>query len=395
MKSVKEVFSILAISVVILVLALNINLKLNLTGNVVETTTSLATVTTSYIYGNGLVASYDRDENGQYGNEKFYINDHLGSGSVVIDENGNVTSSESYYAFGEEKLSEGSEDSRFTYTGKEKDDSGLYYYGARYYDADSGRFLQPDPLTGSVENPQSLNRYTYVTNNPHKYVDPSGMSNEVLEGDLAPSPHRDAIKNRIEHPTTGDAIGTGAFMMLLGGWAVGQVGGALLANPATLSEVSTTAVETALGDAAGTGVGVAVGANIGALKRTTYQAMGYEEIIKKGEVSIWGKVVKIFRPNGYDEEMELGDEILNVHFENSGNRGKKNIQDALDTFDQLKEKSVQEGIVVTGDTPTRSLINIAEKKGAIVRDLPVYPERLVSRMVGSDTKRFIFRPPKE
>src|SRR3990167_8203840 len=211
-KKLIQVLSILAVTLIILFLILNINLKLNLTGKAIESQTSLANKTTSYIYGNGLIASYDSD-----GNEKFYINDHLGSGSVVLDENGNKISEESYYAFGEEKTSG---DSRFTYTGKEKDDSGLYYYGARYYDADAGRFTQPDPISGSLGNPQSLNKYVYVLNNPNKYVDPSGMANEVLEGDLAPSPHQDAIKHKIENPTAGDALGTGAFMMLLGGWAV-------------------------------------------------------------------------------------------------------------------------------------------------------------------------------
>ncbi len=139
------------------------------TGNIAES--SQSEKSTAYIYGNGLVASYDSD-----GNEKYYINDHLGGTSIVLDENGNKISEESYYAFGEERAGG---DSRFTYTGKEKDDSGLYYYGARYYDADSGRFLQPDPISGSLGNPQSLNKYVYVLNNPLKYTDPSGMAETI------------------------------------------------------------------------------------------------------------------------------------------------------------------------------------------------------------------------
>ena len=247
MKALKY-FSILVVIGIVLILVFNIHL--NPTGNIIETASEI-TKSTSYIYGNGLVASYDSN-----GEEKYYINDHLGGTSVVLDKNGNKISEESYYAFGEEKTSG---DSRFTYTGKEKDDSGLYYYGARYYDADAGRFTQPDPISGSLGNPQSLNKYVYVLNNPNKYVDPSGMANEVLEGDLAPSPHQDAIKHKIENPTAGDALGTGAFMMLLGGWAVGLAGGALLANPATISEVSTAAVDVALGDAAGPGIAAAAG----------------------------------------------------------------------------------------------------------------------------------------
>jgi len=185
MKRVKEILSVLVIAVVILVLVLNINLKLSPTGNVIESQTSLATITTSYIYANGLVASYDSE-----GEEKFYINDHLGSGSVVLDNNGNKIEEESYYAFGEEKTSG---DSRFTYAGKEKDDSGLYYYGARYYDADSGRFISPDPISGKIGNPQSLNKYAYVLNNPNKYVDPSGMQTEQRPDATSIAPNNIAL----------------------------------------------------------------------------------------------------------------------------------------------------------------------------------------------------------
>ncbi|MBI3622709.1 RHS repeat-associated core domain-containing protein [Candidatus Pacearchaeota archaeon] len=166
MKRVLQVFSVLIIAFIILFLALNINLKLNPTGKAVETASEI-TKTTSYIQSNGLIASYDSN-----GEEKFYINDHLGGTSAVLDENKNKIEEEKYFAFGEEKTSSGE---RFTYTGKEKDDSGLYYYGARYYDAGTGRFLQADPLSGKITNPQSLNKYVYVTNNPMRYTDPSGM----------------------------------------------------------------------------------------------------------------------------------------------------------------------------------------------------------------------------
>ena len=51
---------------------------------------------------------------------------------------------------------------------------GLYYYGARYYDPTLGRFIQPDSIVPEPGNPQSLNRYAYVNNNPLRYTDPSG-----------------------------------------------------------------------------------------------------------------------------------------------------------------------------------------------------------------------------
>jgi hypothetical protein len=48
------------------------------------------------------------------------------------------------------------------------------YYGARYYDATLGRFVQADTVVPNPGNPQDLNRYAYVRNNPLRYVDPSG-----------------------------------------------------------------------------------------------------------------------------------------------------------------------------------------------------------------------------
>jgi RHS repeat-associated protein len=60
------------------------------------------------------------------------------------------------------------------FAGQRLDQSGLYYYGARYYDASIGRFISADTLVQSLLNPQCLNRYSYCINNPLKYIDPSG-----------------------------------------------------------------------------------------------------------------------------------------------------------------------------------------------------------------------------
>jgi RHS repeat-associated protein len=73
--------------------------------------------------------------------------------------------------------------SRFLFTGKERDsESGLYYYGARYYDAWKGQFIQPDSILQNPYNPQALNRYSYVQNNPYKFKDDSGNSPTLVTG---------------------------------------------------------------------------------------------------------------------------------------------------------------------------------------------------------------------
>ncbi|MGH7802413.1 MAG: RHS repeat-associated core domain-containing protein, partial [Thermodesulfobacteriota bacterium] len=69
------------------------------------------------------------------------------------------------------------------YTAKEIDeDTGLYYYGARYYKPSIGRFMSVDPAGGDITEPQSWNRYAYVQNNPFKYIDPNGEAAVNVSG---------------------------------------------------------------------------------------------------------------------------------------------------------------------------------------------------------------------
>ncbi|MCL4500057.1 MAG: RHS repeat-associated core domain-containing protein [Chloroflexi bacterium] len=68
------------------------------------------------------------------------------------------------------------------FTGQRLDQTDLYFYNARYYDATIGRFVSPDTLIPNPANPQSFNRYSYVLNNPLKYTDPSGYR-WVSDGD--------------------------------------------------------------------------------------------------------------------------------------------------------------------------------------------------------------------
>jgi len=108
----------------------------------------------------------------------FRHGDHLGSTSVLSDEDGlKVDDSEVVYApFGEIREGNQSALTDFGYTGQRLDSStgGLMYYGARYYLPELRRFISADTIVPSVSNPQSLNRYSYVYNNPVRHTDPSG-----------------------------------------------------------------------------------------------------------------------------------------------------------------------------------------------------------------------------
>lgn len=113
----------------------------------------------------------------------FHHEDHLSGGSVDTDSLGAIISLIDYYPFGDTRIEENSGDyeNDYKFTGKEKDeDTGLYYYEARYYDSGIGRFVGVDPWSGDLSDPQTLNKYSYVTNNPLKYVDPSGEKVELV-----------------------------------------------------------------------------------------------------------------------------------------------------------------------------------------------------------------------
>ncbi|PIN95424.1 hypothetical protein COU56_01595 [Candidatus Pacearchaeota archaeon CG10_big_fil_rev_8_21_14_0_10_31_9] len=105
--------------------------------------------------------------------------DHLGSTTLVTNSSGNEIEEEFYLPFG--GILEGDEESRYLFTGKERDKTtNLDYFGARYYDSELRHFVQADSVIQDVFNPKSLNHYSYVFNNPYSYLDPSGRLVEVV-----------------------------------------------------------------------------------------------------------------------------------------------------------------------------------------------------------------------
>lgn len=101
----------------------------------------------------------------------------LGSSSLELDQNAAIISYEEYHPFGTTSYRSGRTETevslkRYKYVGKERDEeSGLYYYGARYYTAWLGRFVSVDPLAGERS---WVNPYNYVQNNPINRIDPTG-----------------------------------------------------------------------------------------------------------------------------------------------------------------------------------------------------------------------------
>lgn len=116
---------------------------------------------------------------------EWYLPDHLGSTSLLVDENGQVVSEVAYYPYGLTRYQDNGEHIAYGFTGKELDVSGLHYYGVRYHDGPNGRFINVDPLYAqqperNLPDPQSLNLYAYAGNNPINYSDPTGLEREEI-----------------------------------------------------------------------------------------------------------------------------------------------------------------------------------------------------------------------
>jgi RHS repeat-associated protein len=107
----------------------------------------------------------------------YYVHsDHLGSTVAVSDADGVAVGRVQYDPYGEVLTSTLPADlTDRLFTGVRFDGTiGLYQMGARWYDPALGRWMQADTIVPEPGNPQDLNRYTYVRNNPLRYTDPSG-----------------------------------------------------------------------------------------------------------------------------------------------------------------------------------------------------------------------------
>jgi RHS repeat-associated protein len=142
-----------------------------------------------YVWRDGSLAAAQRvAEEG--GTRHFHL-DHLGNPRLVTGANGAQIAQHDFYPFGREitpmnpDTTAGMREDAFRFTGHERDWSSgtlsdntdyLDYMHARYYNPNAGRFLSIDPNmdNDTAYEPQKWNRYSYVTNNPLRYMDPTG-----------------------------------------------------------------------------------------------------------------------------------------------------------------------------------------------------------------------------
>jgi RHS repeat-associated protein len=151
----------------------------DLGGNPISESGLNGTVNHEYIFFNGQrVARRDIAGNTVH----YYFSDHLGTHAVVMNAAGTQCEQDAdYYPYGgvENDNCTTPVAQNYKFTGKERDsESGLDNFGARYDAFTMGRFMTPDPVFISADrvfDPQSLNLYAYVRNNPLSLTDPTGL----------------------------------------------------------------------------------------------------------------------------------------------------------------------------------------------------------------------------
>jgi RHS repeat-associated protein len=133
----------------------------------------------SYIYASGKhLARVDGVIGDTAAKVYYYHTDHIGSIRKITDSQGKVVWNSDYAAFGTQENKSGSIEELHSFTGKELDpDTGLYYYNARWYDSDLGRFISEDPEV----DPNNPNLYVYCANNPLISTDSTGEDWEFVD----------------------------------------------------------------------------------------------------------------------------------------------------------------------------------------------------------------------
>jgi RHS repeat-associated protein len=159
-------------------------------------------ITASFVFGNGIISQ------SRGGVQSFYHADGLGSIRALTDASGVVLNRYVYEAFGRLLRQTGNAQNPYQFAGQQRDSAlGLDFMRARYYDANLGRFISPDPLRGSIAEPI----YAYAKNDPVNRVDPSGLLSSLTEF---------AIFNAVLGALQGAIIGG-----ITGGWEGALYGG--------------------------------------------------------------------------------------------------------------------------------------------------------------------------
>ncbi len=161
-------------------------------GNVLSESDQNGVFQNDYIFFNGQKITWVDLGHGQPTTNNYYLTDHLGNNRMIITQFGTVCYDADFYPWGVEQYVKTNTCpvQNYKFAGKERDpDMGEDYFGARFYKGDMSRFFSPDWSSGpepvpyaKLDNPQTLNLYSYVGNNPTTLRDPDGHDFAGLAG---------------------------------------------------------------------------------------------------------------------------------------------------------------------------------------------------------------------
>ncbi len=211
----------------------------------------------------------------------YYFANHLGSTSVVTSNTGAIQDESDFYPFGGERVITDTDPNHYKFTGKERDtESNLDNFGARYYSSQYGRFISADwsatPIPvpyADFTDPQTLNLYAYVRDNPISKVDADGHEECFANGAC------NSLRNPLPNTTSWGGVLVNA--------AANTVSDLLSLNEVAKGSVDVVNAETSAGKI-GTAVGLAlvVGLNVftGGEGGTAAKGaeVGAEEVVKVG-----------------------------------------------------------------------------------------------------------------
>ncbi|WDV47883.1 peptidoglycan-binding protein [Clostridiaceae bacterium M8S5] len=124
-----------------------------------------------------------------------YLYNGHGDVTSLINQSEDITDTYYFDEFGNHEEKTGNTHNPYRYAGYVYDEeTDLYYLNARYYDSDIARFTSEDTYRGDIKDPLSLNLYTYVSNNPLIYTDPTGHVKVDLEEDYVMNLKKKALK---------------------------------------------------------------------------------------------------------------------------------------------------------------------------------------------------------
>jgi RHS repeat-associated protein len=191
-------------------LAANGTLYWEMTPGVVAETDLAGTTKSEYIFFDGERVARRDGVNGA-GGVFYYFSDHLKTASVITDSAGVIKAESDYYPWGGELQFVNNDSNDYKFTGKKRDiETGLDYFGARYYSNGLGRWVSADWSATPVpvpyadfHDPQSLNLYAYVRNIPTTRFDLDGHEDALKKWwDALTQPATDASSSKGSNPAT-------------------------------------------------------------------------------------------------------------------------------------------------------------------------------------------------